>query len=295
MSDFWSGWIIVLTVVNIVACFWIIWWTQRPRADDTAAGESTGHYWDGDLTEYNNPMPRWWLWMFYITLFFGIAYLVLFPGMGHFKGTLGWTQTSQYENEVEAADEKFGPLFAQFSNTDIPALAKNPEAVEIGRGLFLNYCSTCHGSDAKGARGFPDLTDNDWLYGGTPDAIKTSIANGRSGVMPSFDAVLGERGVKEMAEYVLSLSGRSKYPDMVREGQKKFAMCMGCHGADGTGNQALGAPNLTDDVWLYGSFPISVQSVIRNGRNGQMPPHKNFLGDDKVHLLSTYIYSLSND
>ena len=292
VSDFWSGWIVVLTAINIVACFWLIWWTQRPRPDDTATGESTGHYWDGDLTEYNNPMPRWWLWLFYITLIFGIAYLVLYPGMGRFVGTLGWTQTGQYDGEVSDANEQFGPLFAQYASTAIPILAQDADAVEIGRRLFLNYCSTCHGSDAKGARGIPDLADNDWLYGDSPEAITASIAKGRSGVMPAFGAVLGERGVKEMAEYVLSLSGRGKSAEMAQSGKQKFTLCIACHGEHGRGNQQIGAPDLTDKVWLYSGFPTTVQASIRDGRNGQMPPHENFLGDDKVHLLATYIYSL---
>lgn len=294
MSGFWNGWVVVLTTINIAACFWLIWWTQKPRKDEAAQGDHTGHYWDGDLCEYNNPLPRWWLWLFYITLFFSIGYLLLYPGMGRFAGVLGWSQHGAYQAELAEADVRYGPLFAKYAGTPVAGLAEDPSAVDIGRRLFLNYCATCHGSDAKGARGFPNLADNVWLYGGAPEAITTSIAQGRSGVMPAFGAVLGESGVKEVTAYVLSLSGRPVSEILRREGARHFALCVSCHGADGRGNQALGAPNLADNEWLYSGFPTTVQTSIRDGRHGVMPAHGELLGDDKVHLLAGYVYSLSN-
>jgi cytochrome c oxidase cbb3-type subunit 3 len=258
-------------------------------------GDVTGHKWDENLEEYNNPLPRWWLWLFYITLVFGIGYLVLYPGLGKIPGVLGWTQQGQYEKEMAAAEETYGPLFAKYASTPIPDLSRDPAAVKIGQRLFVNYCASCHGSDAGGGPGFPNLSDNDWLYGGSADAIKASILDGRSGAMPAWEAVLQDKGVDEVAAYVQQLSGRDVDAAKAAAGQKHFATyCAACHGADGTGNQALGAPNLTDDVWLYGGSPGAIRYSIANGRNGRMPAHRDFLGEDKSHLLAAYIYSLSN-
>jgi cytochrome c oxidase cbb3-type subunit 3 len=294
MSDFWSGWIIILTLGNIFFCYWLIRWTAKPRPGESAVGETTGHQWDG-LEEYNNPMPRWWLWMFYITIVFGLAYLTLYPGLGKFGGMLGWTEVTQYEAEVDKADAEFAPIFKQYASTPVTELANNPEAVSVGRRLFLNYCAVCHGSSAKGAPGFPNLSDKDWLYGGTPEAIKTSILNGRGGNMPPMGAAVGgEEGIDQVAAYVMSLSGREVDPAKAEAGKAKFVACAACHGMDGTGNQMLGAPNLTDNTWLYGGSPKAIQETIRNGRRGMMPAHKDFLGEDKSHLLATYVYSLSN-
>lgn len=294
MSDFWSGWIIVLTLGNIFACYWLIRWAAKIPAGGSDVGDVTGHSWDG-LEEYNNPMPRWWLWMFYITIVFSLIYLVLYPGLGKFQGMLDWSQDSQYDAEVADADAEYAPIFAQYAKTSIPELAKNEEAVAVGRRLFLNYCAVCHGSSAKGAPGFPNLTDNDWLYGGTPEAIKTSIMTGRTGAMPALGAAIGgEEGIDQVTAYVLSLSGRKVDAAKAEAGKAKFAVCAGCHMPDGTGNPALGAPNLTDKTWLYGGSEGAIKATIRNGRTGIMPGHKDFLGEDKVHLLSTYVYSLSN-
>jgi len=294
-SDFWSWWVIVLTVGNILGCWWLIRWTSKPQAGEAASGDVTGHTWDETLQEYNNPLPCWWLWMFYLTMVFGLAYLALYPGLGVYKGQLGWTEESQYEAEMKAAAEKYGPIFANFANQDIVVLAKNPEAVKIGQRLFLNYCATCHGSDARGTLGFPNLTDNDWLYGGKPDTIQTTILHGRSGAMPSWQASLGDQGVDEVTEYVLSLSGRDQDAAKAEAGKARFElMCAACHGADAKGNQALGAPNLTDNIWLYGGSPGKIRESISKGRNGRMPAHADFLGKDKVHLLAAYVYSLSH-
>ena len=293
-SDFWSWWVIALTLANIVGCWWLISWTSKKREGESATGDTTGHTWDESLQEYNNPLPRWWLWLFHITLVFGLGYLVLYPGLGKYPGVLNWTDTSQYDREMEAADAKYGPIFAQFASRSIEDLAQDSDAVKVGQRLYVNYCATCHGSDAGGARGFPNLTDGDWLWGGTPDAIKTSILNGRQAAMPAWEAALGEQGVDEVTNYVLSLSGRPHDSAKAQAGKARFdTMCAACHMPEGTGNQALGAPNLTDDVWLYGGSPGAVKQTIAAGRNGQMPAHGEFLGEDKVHVLAAYVYSLS--
>jgi len=293
-SSFWNWFIIVPTVAGIIGCFLLVRWLSTDiKTDDQ--GKSMGHVWDEDLEELNNPLPRWWLNMFYLPLFFGIGYLVLYPGLGTFSGVLGWTSTGQYEQEIDLADAKYGPLFSRYESMDIVAVADDPDARRMGERLFVNYCAVCHGSDARGARGFPNLRDNDWLYGGTPQAIEQSILNGRNGVMPAWEAALGgEAGVADMTEYVLGLSGRNVDTEAAARGGEKFAtLCAACHGADGTGNQALGAPNLTDNVWLYGGSSTSVAETIAKGRNGVMPAHAEFLGKDKVHLLAAYVYSLS--
>jgi cytochrome c oxidase cbb3-type subunit 3 len=292
-SSFWNWFIIIPTVLGILACFLLIRWLSTDIKPEDQ-GKEMDHVWDGDLVELNNPLPRWWLNLFYFTLFFSIGYLVLYPGLGTFKGLLGWTQTGQYQREIDLADAKFGPLFKRFSEMDIVAVAADPDAQRMGERMFVNYCATCHGSDARGARGFPNLRDNDWLYGGEPETIKQTILNGRSGVMPAWEAALGgEAGVSDMTEYVFSLSGRNVDQDAAMRGKEKFAtLCVACHGADGTGNQALGAPNLTDNIWLHGGSPTSVMESIATGRNGQMPPHSQFLGEEKAHLLAAYVYSL---
>lgn len=292
-SEFWHWYIAIITVISILACVWLIRW-MTSGFEKTDEVESTGHVWDGDLSELNNPLPRWWLGLFYITLAFGGFYLLLYPGLGSFEGLLKWTSTGQYEEEVTMMEAEVGPLFAKYQQTPILDLVKDPDALKVGERLYLNYCSTCHGSDARGARGFPNLRDNDWLYGGKPEQIHQSILNGRNGVMPAWEAALGgEAGVSDMSEYVFSLSGRNVDQAAALRGQEKYTMlCASCHGADGMGNQLLGAPNLTDNVWVYGGSQKRVMETIATGRTGQMPAHKDFLGEDKVHLLAAYVYSL---
>jgi len=292
-SGFWNWFIIIPTVLGIIGCFVMIRWLSGSISPDES-GKEMDHKWDEDLVELNNPLPRWWLSLFYITLFFGIGYLVLYPGLGSFGGVLKWTSTGQYEREMDLADGKYGPLFEKYRDMDIVAVAADDQARRMGERLYINYCATCHGSDARGARGFPDLRDNDWLYGGEPAAIKQTILNGRNGVMPAWEASLGgAEGVADMTEYVFSLSGRKVDSVAAERGKEKYAaMCAACHGADGKGNHALGAPNLTDNIWLYGGTPERVMESIAAGRNGQMPPHREFLGEDKSHLLAAYVYSL---
>lgn len=295
MSTTLSIYITVIVLLNIFGCVWLIRWTSKKSANEAAEGDVTGHTWDG-LEEFNNPLPRWWLWLFYITIVFALVYLALYPGLGSiWKGALGWTEVKQYDKEMAAADAKYGPLFAQYANTDLPALMNQPKALKMGQRIFLNYCAVCHGSDAHGTTGFPNLTDSEWLYGGTPEAIEASIANGRRGAMPAWQAVLQDEGVNEVANYVLSLSGRDHDAALASKGEEQFkTLCVACHGVDGKGNTALGAPDLTNNIWLYGGSLGAIKKTISEGRNGHMPAHIDFLGKDKVHLVAAYIYSLSN-
>lgn len=293
MSDFWSWYIAILTIGNLVACFWLIKWATKRRQGEAREGDVTGHTWDDNLQEFNNPLPRWWLWLFYLTLVFGFLYLILYPGLGKFAGTSKWTQAGQYESEMSKADATFGKKFAEFAKRSIPELAKDSKAIASGQRLFLSYCATCHGSGAEGVKGFPNLTDNDWLYGGSPETIKTTILDGRNGIMPSH-AYLGDAAIENVATYVESLSGRSVDQAKANAGSQVFAQnCAVCHGADGKGGQAFGAPNLTDNIWLYGGSPGVIRESILKGRAGHMPAHRDFLGEDKVHVLAAYIYSLS--
>jgi len=291
-SGFWDVYIAVITVVSIVACGVFLKLQSVRRVVEP---ELTGHVWDENLQEYNNPMPRWWAWLFYLTIVFAIAYLVLYPGLGSYTGTLGWTQAKQLEEETQRADARFGPIFEKFAAQDIETLAKDPEALAIGQKLFLNTCAQCHASDAGGSAGFPNLTDIEWLWGGTPEAIKTSITEGRLGVMPPWGPVLGEQGVKDAAHYVMSLSGMPADSIRVARGQETFAkICAACHGADAKGNPAMGAPNLTDKVWLHGGSEEQIIATISKGRTDQMPAHKDILSPAKIHLLTAYVYSLSH-
>ena len=292
-SEFWSWFISAIVVGGIV---WLIYLLQiNNKSSHPSDGKPTGHVWDEDLQELNTPLPRWWLYMFYGTIIFGVVYFVLYPGLGSYPGMLGWSQESQYDKEVEKANAEFGPLYDKFLKEDIAALADNADAMATGERLFVNYCAVCHGSDAGGAKGFPNLRDSDWLYGGEPETIKTTIMYGRSGAMPSWEAPLGgAEGVAQVAEYVQQLAGRDVDAAMAGAGKEKFDMfCVGCHMADGTGSTAVGAPNLTDNVWLYGGSAMAIKQTIASGRQGRMPAHAEFLGEAKVHILAAYIYNLS--
>lgn len=296
-SEFWSWFISAIVVGGIVWMLYLLQINNKAELPADGKAKPTGHIWDEDLQELNNPLPRWWLYMFYITIVFGIVYLILYPGMGTFKGVLGWTQISEYETEVATAEAEFGPLYEKYLNEDLAVLASNDEAMQTGERLYVNYCSACHGSDARGAKGFPNLRDHDWLYGGEPETIKTTILYGRTGAMPSWeDALGGEAGVAQVAEYVEQLAGREVDDEMAATGKTKFDMfCVGCHQADGTGSQAVGAPNLTDNIWLYGGSNMAIKQSIAKGRAGRMPAHADFLGEAKVHILAAYIYSLSQE
>ena len=292
-SSFWDYYIGVISVVSILACG-VLLLAQSKRRVAGGESETTGHTWDEDLGEYNNPLPSWWMWLFWITIVFALAYLALYPGLGSFAGYLKWTQVGQLEQENAQANAQFGPLYEKFAGQEVAQLAKNPEALAIGQKLFLNTCAQCHASDAAGSRGFPNLTDTDWLYGGDPATIKATITEGRNGIMPPFGPALGEQGTKDVAHYVMSLSGMAADSIRVERGKPLFAQtCAACHGAQGKGNPQLGAPNLSDKTWLYGAGETTIIETITRGRNNQMPAHKELLTPSKIHLLTAYVYSLS--
>ncbi|MGB0713473.1 MAG: cytochrome-c oxidase, cbb3-type subunit III [Gammaproteobacteria bacterium] len=299
MADFTNDiviWVILIGTIGGILGMAFLAASNSSAAPQAKEGESMGHVWDETLEELNNPLPRWWLMMFYITIVFGVIYLALYPGLATYAGVLGWSSKGQYETEIEAADANYAPLFDNYLKQDPQALAANADAMRTGERLFVNYCSVCHGSDARGAKGFPNLRDSDWLYGGSAAQIKHSILLGRNGVMPAWGGPLGgEKGVDEMTHYVMSLSGREVDEAKAAAAKPKFAMCAGCHGADGKGNPALGAPNLTDNVWLYGGSPKAIAKSIAEGRQGKMPAHKEFLGEAKSHVLAAYVYSLSQE
>lgn len=290
-SSFWDYYVGIISLVSILACA-VFLWAQSVRRP--VGNETTGHVWDEDLAEYNNPLPNWWRWLFYITIVFSLVYLVLYPGLGSWKGTLGWTQVGQLEEETRKAEAQFAPLYEKFARADIPALAADPAALAVGQKLFLNHCAQCHASDGGGSRGFPSLADRDWLWGGEPAAIVATITDGRTGVMPPMGEALGADGVKDVAHYVMSLSGGAADSIRVSKGREKFAAtCAACHGADGKGNTALGAPNLTDRIWLHGSGEAAIIESVTRGRNNQMPAHKGQLSEAKIRLLAAYVLSLS--
>ncbi len=293
MSSFWSLWISILTVVTILGTVWLLFANRKSK--NTGPDATTGHIYDG-IEEYDNPLPAWWFYMFVFTIIFGIGYLIAYPGMGSFKGVLNWTQISQWQGESDKAEKKYGAIFATYREMPIEQVAADRKALKMGQRMFSNNCAQCHGGDARGSYGFPNLTDNEWLYGGSPDAIKTSITNGRSGLMPSWEAALGEDGIDSVSNYVLGLSGRDVDADSAAIGHDKYQMfCVACHGVEGKGNVMFGAPDLTNDIWLYGGSQGLVQRSIRGGRNGEMPAHKEILSEDKIHLLTAYVYSLSQE
>jgi cytochrome c oxidase cbb3-type subunit 3 len=306
-SNFWGIYVAVITLVSIAACAVLLYVMGRMRVKPPATGRrdsnaipTTGHVWDEDLAELNNPLPRWWMWLFYITIAFGLVYLALYPGLGRLPGLLGWTSSSAYAAQREAADAQMRPIFEKFLAMDVKAVAADPQAQAMGERLFLNNCAQCHGSDAGGARGFPNLRDRDWLYGGEPEAIKASITNGRNGIMPALGAALGDDGVRNVASYVRSLSGLPHDGLRAQLGKPVFMqICAACHGADGKGNQQLGAPNLTDDIWLYGGSEPTILETITKGRGEagavtRMPAHKDLLSPGQIQLLTAYVWSLSN-
>jgi len=316
MSSFWSAWIIVLTLGTLVGLIWLLRWNMNNYVD-IPEGEAMDHEFDG-IVEINNPLPKWWTYLFWVCLVWSFIYLALYPGLGNFKGLLGWTSSNQtvlsleeseqaiqdardageivqYDREMQRAEEVFGPIFQAYAVQPIEDLAKDEEALKIGQRLFLQNCAQCHGSNAMGGKGFPNLADDAWLYGGEPDDIKTTLIQGRRGMMPAWNEQFNEQQISELATYVLSLSGRKVDPEMSKAGAANYAVCAACHGQDGKGNQQLGAPNLTDNVWLYGGSQAAVEETLREGRNGVMPAWIDILGEDKIHIISAYVYSLSQD
>ena len=304
MTTFWSTYISVLTIGSLIGLTWLLLGTRKGQSKDTT-DQTMGHAFDG-IEEYDNPLPKWWFWLFVGTLAFGVGYLILYPGLGNWKGVLpgyqdGWTQVKEWQKEMDKADARFGPIFAKFAAMPVEEVAKDPQALKMGSRLFASNCSVCHGSDAKGAYGFPNLTDKDWRWGGEPETIKASIMGGRHGVMPAWSEVIGEQGVADVAAFVLTrMDGRS-LPQGVKadplKGQEIFAAnCVACHGPEGKGTPAMGAPDLTHpQAFIYGSSFAQLQQTIRYGRQGQMPAQEEIQGHDKVHLLAAYVYSLSQE
>jgi cytochrome c oxidase cbb3-type subunit 3 len=291
MTSFWSLWIISLTAISIVGITWILF-ANRKR-DQQPTEQTTGHSYDG-IEELDNPLPAWWFMMFLITIVFGVGYLVVYPGMGNFAGVLGWTQLEQHEREIAAAEEKHREMRDRYLALPVEEIASDPKVRKMGMRMFANNCAQCHGADAKGSYGFPNLSDDDWIYGGNPDAIKASIANGRQAVMPPWGDILKDEGVAEVTAYVLNLNGRDADEAKVAKGETHYkTYCAACHGADGTGNHAMGAPNLANGIWLYGGTTEQISHSIRAGRNGVMPALGEMLGEDKIHILSAYVYGLS--
>ena len=300
VNEFWNWYIILIVLASIIACGVFLWVQSTHHPNGQLTKDTTGHVWDETLKEYNNPMPLWWMWLFYLTVFFALAYVAIFPALGRFPGFLGWTSTGAYQEEVAQADARMKPLFDKYLNTDLFTLAADREAMDTGARLFQTYCIQCHGATGEGSRdkGFPNLTDKDWQWGGTSAQILESITNGRTGIMPPYggnpDAVGGEAGAKEIANYVRSLSGLRHDAGLAAKGEAKYkTVCFACHGMDGKGMQALGAPDLTDKTWLYGSSEARIVEGIIHGRTNQMPAWKDFLGEAKIHVLAAYVLSLS--
>ncbi|MBE1301707.1 MAG: cytochrome-c oxidase, cbb3-type subunit III [Alteromonadaceae bacterium] len=315
MSSFWSIWISVISLGSLVGCYFLLRWCLANKTG-VEEGDDMHHEFDG-IIEINNGLPKWWTYMFYMVLVWALLYFLLYPGLGNFPGILGWKSSHQdirslaeskaamaaarengeivqYDRELEFAAEKFDPVFAAIAAKPIEELLQDEEALKVGQRLFLQNCSMCHGSDARGATGFPNLTDDDWLYGGSFEKIKETLHLGRQGQMPGWLDAMGEKGIEEVVEYTLSLSGRSVNQQLADKGQARFAMCAACHGQDGKGNQQLGAPNLTDIIWLYGGSKRAVTETLNYGRNGVMPAFDERLGEEKIHVVSAYVYSLSH-
>jgi len=265
------------------------------KLTNTKADGTNGHEWDG-IKEMNNPLPRWWVWLFVITIVFGAGYLTLFPGMGNYAGKFGWSSANQYDEEIKKANQALEPIYAKYAAMRVEDLSKNPDAKAIGERLFMNNCSQCHGSDARGSRGFPNLTDNDWLHGGSPEKIKETITNGRIGVMPPMAAAVGtDEDVLNVANYVLSLSGSMNNSGRAKLGKEKFVLCAACHGPDGKGNQDIGAPNLTDNIWLHGAGEAAIIKRIHEGKVNQMPAWGSKFTPQQIHVLTAYVWGLSNN
>ncbi|VCU68371.1 Cbb3-type cytochrome c oxidase subunit CcoP [Pigmentiphaga humi] len=296
-TDFWGYYISAIALAGIFWCGWLLMSQRRIKsapADASGAVADTGHVWDEDLRELNNPLPRWWMWMYLLTCIFSVGYLLLYPGLGKFQGWLGWSSTGALVEQQARLREQVQPVYARFENMDIPAIASDAQGQEIGQRLFLNNCAQCHGSDARGSKGFPNLADGDWLYGSSPETIYETIAKGRHGVMPPFSEQLDARAIADVAQYVRSLSGLAADPIKAARGRSDFrSTCAACHGVDGKGNQMLGAPNLTDGVWLYGSSAATIAEAITKGRDNQMPAHEHLFTPQQIRLLTAYVWGLT--
>jgi cytochrome c oxidase cbb3-type subunit 3 len=290
MNSFWSAFVIVITVAMFIGCLWLLLANSRG-----VPGEVKDHVWDDDLREYNNPLPRWWFNLFLLTLVFGAVYLVMYPGLGNLPGVLGWTHTKQMQADLDQLTAKRRAAYAALAGMDVPTLAQNPAAQSLGHAIFLNNCAGCHGADAKGAIGFPNLTDNDWLFGGDPDKIVESITHGREGMMPPIGAALPPEALNALLDFVPYWSDPKLSADKREAGMKQFMLtCAACHGADGKGNPIIGAPNLTDDIWLFGGGRERVRETLTAGRHAKMPSHESILSPDEIRVVASYVYGLSH-
>jgi cytochrome c oxidase cbb3-type subunit 3 len=293
-SNFWALYVAGLTLVSILACLVLLVVTGK-MSPSTASDNTTGHVWDGDLREMNNPLPRWWSYMFVFTIVFSLIYLVLYPGLGAVQGTLGWSSAKLHADEVAKGNAETAPIYAKFTTMTPEELSKDPKAMAIGERLYSNNCAQCHASDARGNKGFPNLTDADWLHGGTPDKIKETIVGGRNGNMPPMAAAVGSpEDVKNVAQYVLSLSGSPHDAALAEKGKEKFVVCAACHGVDGKGMQAVGSANLTDNIWLHGFGEKTIIDMINNGMVNVMPAQASKLTEAQVHVVTGYIWGMSN-
>jgi cytochrome c oxidase cbb3-type subunit 3 len=295
MTAFWAWFVAAGTIAFVIWCVWLISWSAKQGPQNKEDEDLVGHVWDGDIEEWNNPAPKWWLYLYFITIAWAVGYMVVYPGIGAFEGLLGWSQQGQYEEEMQAAEARYAPIYERFAAMEFEELVQDQDALDLGRSLYASYCTTCHGSDARGAPGYPNLTDNDWQWGGTEQDIITTLTNGRVAVMTPWAQILGsDEAVDNMVTYVQSLSGIVDASDVQESARTQFTtFCAACHMPDGTGNQVLGAPNLTDDIWLYGGDAETIRTAIEQGRNGQMPAHGEFLGENRVRILAAYVYSLS--
>lgn len=233
--------------------------------------------------------------MFVLTIIFALGYLIAYPGMGKYAGMLGWSQYGEYDAEMTKANAELEPLYARFSSMKPEDVAGDPQAMAIGERLFMNNCAQCHGSDARGSKGFPNLTDGDWLHGGSPDKIHETIEKGRIGNMPPMAAAVGApEDVRNLSHYVLSLSGSPHDSLRASLGKSNFAACAACHGMDGKGNQALGAPNLTDDIWLHGWGEDAIAAMINHGKKNEMPSQAGKITPAQIDVLTAYVWNFSN-
>jgi len=296
MSDFWSAWVMVLVVVNLGITLFLFLWGTRVDIPTQPDGTS-GHVWaHGVLREGVRNLPTWWIVLSSTVFIVGFVYLALYPGFGAFKGLLNWTSQGELTRNEAANRQLELPLRDRVHGKSIEAIATDPEALRVGQVLFIDNCAACHGREGRGNRalGAPDLTDNDWLYGGDGKAILASIQDGRRGAMPPFAGTLSEEDIVNVANYVESLSGYPSDSLRTQLGKRLFSNCIPCHGADAKGNSAMGAPNLTDGIWLYGGNLSTVEETVRRGRNGLMPAWRGRLSDDDASLVAAWVYAQSH-
>jgi cytochrome c oxidase cbb3-type subunit 3 len=295
MPAFWAWFVAAGTIAFIIWCVWLISWSAKQGPQNVKDEDLVGHKWDGDLEEWNNPAPRWWLYLYFITIAWAVGYMIVYPGLGITEGLLNWSQEGQYEEEMQAAEARYEPIYETFAAMDFEDLVRDPDAIALGRSLYASYCTTCHGSDARGATGYPNLTDNDWQWGSSEQDIITTIMSGRNAVMTPWAQILGsDEAVDNMVQYVQSLSGIVDTGEVEDSARTQFmTFCAACHMPTGTGNPILGAPNLTDDIWLYGSSAEAIRTTIEQGRQGEMPAHGELLGENRTRILAAYVYSLS--